>query len=150
MSAPSAIHEARREDLATVFQLAGLTSPAYLQWWLRPDVLLASPHARVLGIGDAKATEHPGDEATLRRLIGYVRAARWWHEEGWSIHMSLAVAPENGRDWLGELRRAWALGGLVPGHEAALAIAPDFEVVSLSTSRSAYSTNVGGRRSLEA
>ncbi len=144
------VHEARREDLATVFRLAGLTSPAYLQWWLRPDVLLASPNARILGIGDAKATEHPGDEATLRRLIGYVRAAREWREAGWNIHMSLAVAPENGRDWLGELRRAWELGGLLPGREATLAITPDFEVVSLSTSRSAYSTNVGGRRILEA
>ncbi|GAA2964036.1 hypothetical protein GCM10010459_20560 [Microbacterium schleiferi] len=133
-----------------MFQLAGLTSPAYLQWWLRPDVSLASAHSRVLGIGDAKATERPGDEATLRRLIGYVRAARWWHEEGWSIHMSLAVAPEDGRGWLGELRRAWARGGLLPGHEAAVAIAPDLAVVSLSTSRFAYSTNVGVRRNLEA
>lgn len=149
MSAPSPVHEDRREDLATVFRLAGLTSPAYLQWWLRPDVLLASPSSQVLGIGDAKATEHPGDRATLRRLIEYVRAARRWHESGWRIHMSLAVAPEHGHDWLLELRRAWALGGLTPGREDVLAITPDFEVVSVSTSRSAYSTNVGGRRILE-
>jgi hypothetical protein len=133
VSAPSAVHEALRDDLAIIFQLAGLTCPAYFQWWLRPDVLLASPHTRVLGIGDAKATERPGDVATLRRLVGYVRAARWWHEAGWDIHMSLAVTPGNGSDWMVDLRRAWALGGLVPEHEAITTITLDFEVASLST-----------------
>lgn len=148
MSAPSATHERRREDLATVFRLAGMTSPAYLQWWLRPDVSLAAPHARILGIGDAKATEHPGEGPTLRRLVAYVRAAERWKNAGWTVHMSLAVAPENGEAWLQELRRAWSLGGLQQIHADTLIIAPDLEVVSLSTSRPAYSTNVGGRRNL--
>jgi hypothetical protein len=62
--------------------------------------------------------------------------------------MSLAVGPDNSRDWLSELRRAWALGGLAPGREATLATSADFEVVSLSTSRTTYSMNVGGHRIL--
>lgn len=149
MSAPSAVHEARRDDLATVFLLAGLTSPAHLQWWFRPDVSLAARGARVLGIGDAKATERPGDAATLRRLVGYVRAARRWYEAGWTVHMSLAVGPECRIQWLGELQRAWMLGALLAGHEDVLTIAPNLAVVSLSTSRAAYSMNVGAPRTLE-
>lgn len=69
MSAPSPLHEERRNDLASLFRLVGLSSPVHLQWWLRPDVALAAPHVRLLGIGDAKATEHPGEAATLRRPI---------------------------------------------------------------------------------
>lgn len=148
MNAPSATHERRREDLATVFRLAGMTSPAHLQWWLRPDVSLAAPHARILGIGDAKATEYPGESPTLRRLVAYARAARSWKNAGWTVHMSLAVGPENGDAWLQELHRAWSLAGLQHVHADTLIIAPDLEVVTLSTSRPAYSTNVGGRRSL--
>ena len=135
MSAPSAMHEERREDLATIFRLAGMTSPAHLQWWLRPDVSLATPCSRMLGIGDAKATERPGEAATLRRLVGYVRTAKRWHATGWGIHMSLAVGPEDGAAWLAQLRRAWTLGGLRPTGAGTLSIAPDLEVVTLSTGR---------------
>lgn len=143
MSAPSAVHEERRDDLATVFRLAGMTRQAHLQWWLRPDVSLAAPYSRVLGIGDAKATEHPGDSATLRRLIGYVRAAKRWHQAGWGIHMSLAVGPDDGRAWLAELGRAWTLGGLRPIGAGTLSIAPDLEVVSLSTGRRMVARDIG-------
>lgn len=148
MTAPSATHEMRREELATAFHLAGLTRQAYLQWWFRPDVSLASPSARVLGVGDAKATEHPGDAATLRRLVGYVRASRGWRRAGWDIHMCLAVRPDESTRWLEVLHRAWGLGGLAPAHEGDWAIDQSLALVSLSTSRAAYSTNVGGRRNL--
>lgn len=148
MSAPSVVHESRRDDLATVFQLAGLTAPAHLQWWLQPDVAMAAPHAHVLGIGDAKATERPGTASTLRRLIAYARAARRWHRAGWEVSMALAVSPKDEREWLVELARAWVRADLVARHESALKIDPDLSVVWISTSRGRSSTNVGGSRSL--
>lgn len=139
--APSPLHESRVVELEEVFTLAGLSHEAHLQWWLRPDVARASPASRTLGLGDAKSTESPGNQATLRRLVGYVRAARTWHDAGWTVIMSLAVNPHESAQWGEELRRAWALGGLANGPVHAAPLHPNLAVVTLSTSRRQYSTN---------
>ena len=128
MSAPSAKHEERRDDLATVFRLAGMTRPAHLQWWLRPDVSLAAPILRAYSVSATpKRQNGPAIQPRSVALIGYVRAAKRWHQAGWAIHMSLAVEPEDGRAWLAELRSAWTLGGLPPKSRERLSIAPDLD-----------------------
>lgn len=71
MSAPSRLHEHRRSQLLTLLRLSGYMNRAHLQWWLRPDVAVASPSLRALVIGDAKATEHPHDHKTMRRIVAY-------------------------------------------------------------------------------
>jgi hypothetical protein len=139
--APSPLHEARVVELEGVFALAGLAHEAHLQWWLRPDVARASPASWTLALGDAKSTESPGNQATLRRLIAYVRAARAWHDAGWVVLMSLAVNPQESTQWGEELLRAWAVGELVSGPVHLALLHPNLAVVTLSTSRRQHSTN---------
>lgn len=138
--APSALHEARVLELEDVFALAGLSRQAHLQWWLRPDVARASPASRTLALGDAKSTESPGNRATLRRLISYVRATQPWYRAGWTITMSLAVNPRDTAQWGDELQRAWALGQLPSGSVDRALLHPNLAVVTLSTSRRQHST----------
>ena len=139
--APSPLHETRVVELEGVFALAGLAHEAHLQWWLRPDVARASPASRTLALGDAKSTESPGNRATLRRLVGYVRAARAWHDAGWVVLMSLAVNPQDRTNWGAELLRAWSVGWLAGGPVHVALLHPNLAIVTLSTSRRQHSTN---------
>jgi hypothetical protein len=141
--APSLLHEVRVEELDAMFALAGLTHTAYLQWWLRPDVARASPKHHVLAIGDAKASEAPGDQATLLRLANYARVAADWQAEGWTILMCLAIDPSDTSGWMFELRRAASIGGLSAVETSSALLHPTLTVVSLSTSRVPRSTNTG-------
>lgn len=76
MGRPSDDHEARRELLDAIAILAGftLTFPGALPDGRRPDVLRVSLTRSGLFVGDAKATESPGNSDTVARLLAY---ARW-------------------------------------------------------------------------
>lgn len=74
MSAPSQAHEERVELLRTIAALAGFGCDIVVGDAVIPDVARVSLSSRALFLGDAKATETSGCNATSERLVRYVRA----------------------------------------------------------------------------
>ncbi|WP_142256591.1 hypothetical protein [Mycobacterium colombiense] len=70
----------------------------------RPDVLQLRPTDRSLFIGDAKATETPGNKETFCRLGRYATFLEDWIGAGGSGIIALAVAGIDAFDWLRVLR----------------------------------------------
>lgn len=106
MTRPSDAHERRVETLRALADLSGFVQAVTLAG-LRPDLCRVDHRARLL-VGDAKATETPGDTETRLRWGRYVRRARHslgqgrfasvilmvcagGHIAGWEEHL-LAVA----------------------------------------------------------
>ena len=71
---PSQLHESRAHTLAAMARLTGhVVEIEALPDGGRPDVLLIRPGDRSVFIGDAKATETPGNTETALRLSRYAR-----------------------------------------------------------------------------
>ena len=141
MTTPSPEHEFRLHELETLFLLAGIQRPVYWPGWIRPDVCHASRSRRVLAVGDAKATEVPGDTDTLRRLRRYAQQADQWKVSGWNVVLALATPPDIDGSWLATLERAAGLGGLHVLHGEFFSVAHDVTVSWVSTGRWTDSTN---------
>lgn len=105
MSAPSELHEARVAVLADLASLAGYSVSAAVDDRLRPDLVRLHRSVPALMIADAKATERPTDEATVRRLLGYASAATLWAESRFDVDIALCHGPDPGRSWSTALHR---------------------------------------------
>jgi hypothetical protein len=76
-SSPSPEHEERVGFLRGLAELIGCDRCLNGKRFLgeeRPDVLAVDRSSKILFLGDAKATETPGNIATLARLTSYLRA----------------------------------------------------------------------------
>ncbi len=117
---PSQLHEARVETLATLATLTGFENgPDVLPGGARPDVLLLRARDGVVFIGDAKATETPGNAETYERLGRYANFLTTWVERGLSGILALAVNVADADGWLWVLRDLSlgpSGGRRVPGH----------------------------------
>lgn len=99
--APSVPHEARVRVLETLATLAGFPASAQLGLGLIPDVVRLDVAGRRLFIGDAKATESSGCDATRMRLATYLAEARDWQGAGTGVVFVLAHGePGQADDWL--------------------------------------------------
>lgn len=112
MSAPSIEHEDNRRNLDELLIMAGLRLELPMPWWLRPDVARVSLQLGVAAIGDAKATECPGNPQTLRRLIKYARAGRQLSDLGWNVVLCMASNQSAIDGWSRELATASRIAGL--------------------------------------
>jgi len=102
---PSAAHEARVRTLATLATLAGhVVEIDALPDGGRPDVLLVRPGDHSVFIGDAKATETPGNAETAQRLVRYTAFLRAYVRAGGSGVVALAVPTQDPYGWLRVLR----------------------------------------------
>jgi hypothetical protein len=70
----------------------------------RPDVLLIRPGDYSVFIGDAKATETPGNTETALRLSRYARFLARYTDAGGSGVVALIVATHDRYGWLRTLR----------------------------------------------
>lgn len=78
VSRPGPVHEGRVRTLETLATLAGfLTAVPRLPDGRTPDVVRISTSCRGLFLGEAKASEGPGDREALARLARYVI---WWQQ----------------------------------------------------------------------
>lgn len=102
---PSALHECRAATLVTIAALTGHVLPLdALPDGSIPDALRLRPTDGSLFVGDAKATETPGNAATLGRLDRYARAlARWARARGPGV-LALAVTDSDADGWMQALR----------------------------------------------
>lgn len=115
MSAPTAEHEERRAALDAIAILSGFTAPGTGGFpdGCRPDVLRLTVDGRCLFIGDAKATETPGNSETLLRLHAYSRWAAGARDGGGAVVVMLCtptVASAYG--WRQTLREAAQMAGV--------------------------------------
>lgn len=102
---PTALHERRAATLCTMAILSGHTTRlTALSDGTRPDVLQLRPMDGDLFIGDAKATETPGNTETYERLSHYAVFLEGWLRAGGTGLMALAVADTHAADWLRVLR----------------------------------------------
>lgn len=102
---PSALHEYRAATLATIATLTGhVQLVGALPDGSIPDVLRLRTTDGSLFVGDAKATETPGNAATLDRLDRYARALAGWVRGDGSGVLALAVADADAFSWLRVLR----------------------------------------------
>jgi hypothetical protein len=77
---PGPLHEERVRTLEALATLAGfLTEIPVLPDGRMPDVVRMCTRRRGLFLGEAKASESPGDQAALARLFRYVA---WWQRVG--------------------------------------------------------------------
>lgn len=112
---PSALHEERAGKLTTMAILAGHTVKIdSLPDGTRPDVLQVRPMDASLFVGDAKATETPGNAETLFRLSRYASFLGRYIAAGGSGAMALIVAEEDRFGWVRLLREltATVVGGV--------------------------------------
>lgn len=102
---PSAIHEYRTATLSTMATLAGYsTTMGGLPDGTRPDVLQLRPDGRGVFVGDAKATETPGNLETFARLDHYAAFLAGWVASGGCGVLALAVPEVDAYGWLSRLR----------------------------------------------
>ena len=98
---PSAAHEARAQTLSTMATLTGhVVEIDALPEGGRPDVLLVRPGDRSIFIGDAKASETPGNADTARRLMQYTAFLARYVGAGGSGVVALAVPTRDPYGWL--------------------------------------------------
>lgn len=103
--APSALHEYRAKALSTMATLAGfVTTMDGLPDGTRPDVLQLRPDRADVFLGDAKATETPGNHETYQRLDRYAGFFGRWVEAGGGGVFALAVAEADAYGWREILR----------------------------------------------
>lgn len=102
---PSATHEDRASTLAAMATLAqyAICIDA-LPDGSRPDVLQVRSRDYSIFVGDAKATETPGNVETALRLARYTNFLARYRSAGGSGVMALAVSPVDRYDWLRVLR----------------------------------------------
>lgn len=109
---PSAVHETRARTLAAMATLAGhVIEIDALPNGGRPDVLLVRPGDCSVFIGDAKATETPGNTETAQRLMRYTAFLRRYVDAGGSGVVALAVPVGDLYGWLRVLRDVCAQHG---------------------------------------
>jgi len=102
---PSALHEYRVAALSTMATLAGYTASfGCLPDGTRPDVLQLHPRGGGVFIGDAKATETPGNVETFDRLERYADFLAGWVASGGNGVLALVVADVDAYGWLSTLR----------------------------------------------
>ena len=113
MSSPSAEHEERVRLLEAVAVLAGFTSSIAFDPPLEPDVFRIDFARRSVFVGDAKATETTGCEATKARLTQYAHAARSWCAVGADAVLAIAHGqPHQAEGWRNMLQDVVAVAGL--------------------------------------
>lgn len=104
-SGPSQLHEDRAAAMSTMATLAGFTSPMTgLPDGSIPDVLQLRPTDGALFLGDAKATETPGNRETLDRLGRYADFLANWVSTGSAAVLALVVEARDDYGWLRVLR----------------------------------------------
>ena len=102
---PSQLHESRAHTLAAMARLTGhVVEIEALPDGGRPDVLFVRPGDRSVFIGDAKATETPGNTETALRLSRYARFLARYVDAGGPGVMALVVAVHDRYGWLRVLR----------------------------------------------
>lgn len=102
---PSELHEDRASTLATLAILTGHTRVlSSLPDGSRPDVLQLRDSDGSLFVGDAKATETPGNLETFGRLNRYATFIGGWLQEGGTAVLALIVAERDAFRWLRVLR----------------------------------------------
>jgi hypothetical protein len=102
---PSTLHEYRAATLSTMASLAGHTEHvSALLDGSRPDVVQLRRADCSLFIGDAKATETPGNTETFERLSRYADFLASWVGAGGSGVLALIVADVDAYGWLRVLR----------------------------------------------
>ena len=102
---PSQLHESRAHTLAAMARLTGhVVEIEALPDGGRPDVLFVRPGDRSVFIGDAKATETPGNTETVLRLSRYARFLARYVDAGGPGVMALVVAAHDRYGWLRVLR----------------------------------------------
>ncbi len=116
MSAPTAGHEERRVALDAIAILSGFTVPGAGGFpdGGKPDVLRLTVDGRSLFIGDAKATETPGNSETLLRLHAYSRWAAGACAEGGAVVVMLCTPTvSSAYGWRQTLKEAALMAGLL-------------------------------------
>lgn len=115
---PTELHRYRATTLLTMAVLSGYTTAIKtLPDGSRPDVLQLRPSSGGLFLGDAKATETPGNTETYDRLSRYAAFLQGWVQAGESGLMALSVAPTDAYGWLRVLRDLCVpLSGRIPVH----------------------------------
>jgi hypothetical protein len=109
---PSELHEDRKATLGTLAILTGhVQIVGSLPGGLLPDVLRLRPSDGSLFVGDAKATETPGNSATFGRLEQYARALERWVDCHGGGVLALVVAAVDAYRWLGVLSDLGTPGG---------------------------------------
>lgn len=113
---PTELHERRAATLSTMAMLCGYTTTlTTLPDGSRPDVLQLRATDGALFVGDAKATEKPGNTETYNRLSHYTAFLGGWAQTGESGLMALAVDPIDAYGWLRVLRDLCvSLSGRIP------------------------------------
>jgi hypothetical protein len=106
VSAPSALHDARLHVLGDVAALAGFYIDLPFAQGERPDIVRLHHQRPSLLVGDAKATESPGCEATRARLTRYFRTGRKWSSAGFGVRVALCHGPVDPERWAILLCRA--------------------------------------------
>lgn len=102
---PSQLHEERVELLRTLATLSGFQpGPDVLIGGWRPDALLLRSQDGALFVGDAKATETPGNNETFERLCHYADFLSGWVESGSTGVLALTVDVSDAYTWLRVLR----------------------------------------------
>lgn len=102
---PSQIHEDRAAVLSTIATLADFTTTMRgLPDGSIPDVLQLRPNDGVIFVGDAKATETPGNRETFERLCHYADFIAGWVSAGDSAVLALAVQVPDAYGWLRVVR----------------------------------------------
>jgi hypothetical protein len=103
VSRPGPVHEGRVRTLEALATLAGfLTAVPRLPDGRTPDVVRISTSSRGLFLGEAKASEGPGDRDALARLARYVI---WWQQAGHKGPALLVVCCDrlDSRRWVSAL-----------------------------------------------
>src|SRR4051812_19308735 len=100
MSAPSGLHDARQSMLETIAQLSGYCTRTTWADGEVPDLVRIHHSVPSVFVGDAKATESPGCEATRRRLTRYFRTARRWNKAGFDVRVALCHPGRDDARWL--------------------------------------------------
>lgn len=117
---PSELHEYRVVMLDSLAVLTGHSaSLTGLLNGERPDVLRLNPDDGSVFVGDAKATETPGNAETLIRLNRYAKFVAEWIGSGGRGVLALAVADIDAYGWLAAFRDLGiepSGGSRVPGH----------------------------------
>lgn len=86
---PSILHESRVGTLDALARLAGCGRTVELDRHLHPDVVRSDWGGRRLFVGEAKATETAGCQATARRLRRYLRSVRSWQDAGFDVRLAV-------------------------------------------------------------
>lgn len=131
MSAPSVLHDHRVDVLGDLADLAGYTVAVDLYDGLRPDLCRLHHSARALLIGDAKATEHPGDAATRARLNRYVHGAANWLSLGFNVSIVICHGPDLSGLWHQCIESVVTAAGHRVGLPQASALDPETAVTAV-------------------